>query len=421
MKNSTLSLETLQEIVKTSVDAIIVINQKGIIEYVNLATLLLFLYQEHELIGQNIALLMPEPNKSAHDSYLKNYKTTQQKKIIGIGREVVAQKKNGELFHCRLAISEAEKDGEILYTGIIHDISALKQAEENLIDLNKSLENKVQERTEKLSDVVNRLLTTNKELSKEVSLRKKAEKALKENEQELKKLLDKEMELSELKSRFVTLASHEFRTPLSTILSSTNLIEKYIPLNNTAKIDKHIFKIKSSIQHLNTILQDFLLLGKLDEGKIQIEKSSFNLNDLIHDIIEGFQDILKDGQIIQFENNAEITITSDKKLLKNAIINLISNASKYSNEGKAISINLQLQKDVVEITVKDNGVGIPEKELAKVFDRFYRASNVTNIDGTGIGLNLVKSYLEKIKGTIKVESTLNIGTTFTMKFPTNEE
>ena len=415
---TSLGIQTLKEIVETSVDAIVVINNRGIMQYVNKSTQLLFLYTESDLIGQNVSILMPQPDKSMHDSYIHNYEATGKRKIIGIGREVKAQKKNGEIFSCLLSLSEVFSEGQQFYTGIIHDISALKAAEENLIELNKSLEEKVADRTEKLSEVVNRLLTTNNELTQEISLRKKAEAALKRSEDELRKSLDKEKELSELKSRFVTMASHEFRTPLSTILSSNNLISKYAAIGNNEKLESHVQKISQTINHLTSILNDFLSLGKWEEGKISIELTSFSWADFLKELKENLNGILKPGQEIVLVFTEE-SLHTDKNLLKNSLINLISNASKYSGNGKKILVNSYHRDQSFVIEVKDEGQGIPKSDLKNIFERFFRASNATNIEGTGLGLHLVKSYISKLNGEVSFVSEEGVGSTFTLKLPQN--
>lgn len=414
--NGSPSLEALREIVETSVDAIVVINSRGLIQYVNRAAIFLFLYKQEDMLGQNISMLMPQPDKAKHDGYIRNYQQTGKRKIIGIGREVIAQKKDGSLFSCLLSLSEVNVDNNQYFTGIIHDISALKLAENELIELNKSLELKVQERTEKLSEVVNRLLVTNNELTQEIKLREKAEKALKKSEEELRKSLDKEKELSVLKSRFVTMASHEFRTPLSTILSSTNLIAQYMKVQNPEKVDHHVAKIKNTVNHLTGILNDFLSLGKWDEGKVSVEKTYFSWSELVNEVSQSLQHILKREQYFNLEIE-DFKLYTDQHLLKNSMINLISNASKYSKESQEIKISSRCDGNRFIINVEDFGQGIPLTEQANMFERFFRASNVTNIEGTGLGLNLVQSYIQSLGGSISFVSEEGKGSIFTLELP----
>lgn len=418
LTNTPLNRDTLFQIVETSVDAIVVINHRGIMEYVNQATLQMFQYKKEEMLGQNVSILMPKPNATNHDKYINDYLHTRKAKIIGIGREVISLKKDGTTFSCLLSISEVKTKEAHLFIGIIHDISALKEAETKLKDINKHLEARVEERTEQLNEAVNKLLNINTALKNENTLRKKTETALKKSEEELKESLSKEKELNELKSRFVSMASHEFRTPLSTILSSANLIEKYAEKGEeTIKINKHTSRIIKAVTHLNEVLSDFLMLGKWEEGKIKLEISSFTWKDLTKELLDIVEINLKNGQELQFEE-LDIIFKTDYNLLKNALINILSNAIKYSKENTTISVGIATTNNgIATIAVKDQGMGIPNHETEQIFERFYRATNIGAIDGTGLGLSIVKMYVEKLQGNIFVVSEINKGSTFSLQIP----
>jgi PAS domain S-box-containing protein len=237
-------------------------------------------------------------------------------------------------------------------------------------------------------------------------------------EVEMRKNLEKEKELTELKSRFLSMASHEFRTPLSTILSSTTLIEKYDALEHREKKEKHLKRIKTSVKNLTSILNDFLSLDKLEEGKNEITKTEFSLIKLIEEAKEELEPYLKEEQEIVIVNNLVIDrIVCDRNIIKNILINLLSNASKYSDEGKKITLSLLEVAEGIELQFKDSGIGIPEEDQKRLFERFFRAKNVTNIQGTGLGLNIVKRYVDLIQGKIRFISKENIGTTFTVTIP----
>ncbi len=239
-------------------------------------------------------------------------------------------------------------------------------------------------------------------------------------EQELAKNLDKERELNELKSRFVSMASHEFRTPLSTILSSATLTGKYEGSDQQEKREKHLTRIKSSVHNLTSILNDFLSIDKLEDGKIQITESEFLLNDLVLEAIDEMEFFLKKEQYITFNNDIakDQIVISDRNVIKNILINLLSNASKYSVEGKEITLDVSIADEGIKVDVIDEGIGIPEKEQTKLFNsRFFRAGNVTNIEGTGLGLTIVKKYLSLVEGDISFNSKENIGTTFSIIIP----
>lgn len=412
------TFEMLKALCENAVDGIFVINARGMVKYMNPAASDIFGYVPEEVIGNNVHMLMPEPYHSEHDSYLNNYKTTGEKKIIGIGREVKGQKKNGSIFHLRLAVSEFSLREEKFFTGVIHDLTEVKEAEEKIKHLNTQLELKVKERTEELSEVLNKLLSTNSQLKDEVEERRLIEEELKKNEKELEKLLESEKELGELKSRFVSTASHEFRTPLSTILSSVSLISRYIKEEEQGKRDKHIDRIKMSVRHLSGILNDFLSLSKLDEGKVTNQPNEVEWSGFIEDVFESINVTLKPGQYITaVTNNIPSVLYFDEKLLKNILFNLFSNASKYSEEGKEIIFKADVEGETLKISIQDFGIGIPKEEQSHLFSRFYRAKNADNIKGTGLGLNIVQRYVRLMNGEISFESEQWKGSIFTITIP----
>lgn len=395
---------TLKSIIDTAIDGIITIDQYGHIELINQAALNIFGYQHHEVIGKNIMMLMPEPDRSQHDGYIKRYQSTKKAHIIGIGREVLGLKKNGQTFPFRLAVSEVKLANRIVYTGIIHDLSEVKESREALLKLNQELENKVSERTDELEKVVNRLLATNHEL--EMSREK------------LQVALAKEKELNELKSRFVSMASHEFRTPLSTIMSSMSLIKKYLETNNIQRTEKHINRVQSSVNILTGILNDFLSLSKLEEGKMKLNLEKVRFVDLCLETIDEMKGILRENQeIIHEQEGEERLLNIDKRIIKNILYNLISNAIKYSKKGAKIKCTIRFNESDYSIIVKDEGLGIPENEQKYLFERFFRASNVENIKGTGLGLNIVKRYVDLLEGSIGMHSQEGVGSTFTVTIP----
>lgn len=240
--------------------------------------------------------------------------------------------------------------------------------------------------------------------------------AQKKAQEEVKQNLAKEKELNELKSRFVSMASHEFRTPLSTILSSVSLIGKY-PDDAREKRQKHILRIKSAIANLTNILNDFLSIGRLEEGKVEAVFETVDLTALIHETREEIEPSLKNGQKLVCECQEGIEIWSDPRLLKNVFLNLLSNASKYSDEDQQVLVACVDKGTYYDMTVQDFGNGIPKAEQTNIFSRFFRAGNVTNIQGTGLGLYIVKNYLTMLGGEISFKSEEDKGTTFFLKLP----
>jgi len=240
----------------------------------------------------------------------------------------------------------------------------------------------------------------------------------KQAELKIKRNLKKEQELNRMKSRFVSIASHEFRTPLSTILSSTSLISRYSKNGDDEKRDKHINRIKSSISNLTLILNDFLSIEKLETGKVEVKAEYFDLNETINLIIDDLKGVLKNGQNILFTPaEQEHVIYLDKQLMSNAIINLLSNASKYSYEAQDIRFVVKKQENIFSINIIDEGIGIPLSEQKHLFERFFRAKNALNIHGTGLGLNITQKYIELMNGKINIHSIENKGTDVTLLFP----
>jgi signal transduction histidine kinase len=455
---------------------------------------------------------------------------------------VPGRKKDGTIFPFWLAVSEFKLGERRMFTGVVHDMTEQKKAETALRNLNQELEGRISERTEKLSDVVNKLLSSNQQLQHEMQERKAAEHAffrsqedlqttgnllqqivyyfpdgaisvsdrsltyqftggelhrifnvdpkdaigrrlfylmsdekweevkpvlakvfegesildyelperirnqdlvfdavplkeadgsinriaiftravtkLKRVEGELRESLKKEQELGLLKSRFVSMASHEFRTPLSTILSSASLMIQYIKAEQQDKRERHFQKIKSSVEILTTILNDFLSLSRLEEGRVDVNPETFEIHAFCAETIDDVKNNLKHEQTLNLHHtNKKIEVNLDKKLLKLILFNLISNASKYSDESTEIRCEIVMKKDKLVISITDKGIGIPEEEQYHLFDRFFRASNVTAIKGTGLGLHIVKRYVELMGGEIHFESHLGKGSIFSVSFP----
>ncbi|HEY5749830.1 MAG TPA: PAS domain-containing sensor histidine kinase [Chryseolinea sp.] len=234
---------------------------------------------------------------------------------------------------------------------------------------------------------------------------------------ELYEALGREKEMNQLKSRFVSMASHEFRTPLSVVLSSASLIERYSDGENNGHVTKHIHRIKSSVGNLTSILNDFLSLDKLEQGKVEMEWSEFDIVHFMQDVIESVQLLQKSGQTIDFTHAGDTTVTIDQKKLRYVLVNLLSNSMKYSPEGKPIHLQSGNESGVLSIVVRDNGIGIPEDEQQHLFDKFFRARNTGEIQGTGLGLTIVKRYVELLGGTVGFVSKERLGTTFSITIP----
>ncbi|MBS1973758.1 MAG: PAS domain S-box protein, partial [Bacteroidetes bacterium] len=218
-------------------------------------------------------------------------------------------------------------------------------------------------------------------------LNQELEEKVKERTKELIVSLEREKELNEIKSRFVSTASHEFRTPLSVILSSIYFVESYNKADQEEKRKKHIGRIKDSVKNLTDILNDFLSIEKLEQGKLESVNETFDLHELANDIVDEMGSMLKRGQKITLSYHGEKNMVQDKKILRNIFLNLLSNAVKYSGDDKEIIFDIDSGNSHVAIKIIDNGIGIPEADQKNIFSKFYRAANVSGIQGTGLGLN----------------------------------
>ena len=235
---------------------------------------------------------------------------------------------------------------------------------------------------------------------------------LEESKEELSKALSKEKELGDLKSRFVSMASHEFRTPLSTILSSASLVAKYTEAEEQEKRNKHINRIKSSVNNLTGLLNEFLSIGKIEDGKITANNIKFNLREMLLSLCSEMEGIAKNSQQFIYKHTGDENIFSDPSLLRNIVTNLLSNAIKFSGDESKIELTSTVTASEIILAVKDNGMGISNEDQIHLFERFFRGANVTNIQGTGLGLHIVAKYVEILGGSVTFESQLEKGTTF---------
>ena len=355
---------------------IIMINSEGQIIVNNPHTEHVFGYSKRELRGKNIEELIPQKQRKKFTLQWQSHINDHDRTSMSMFRELLGIRKDGSQFPIDMSLGTYMMDGEAFVVSFITDLSDHPRNDRRVEG------------------------TFQKEIS------------------QLKKALAKEKELSDLKSKFISIASHEFRTPLSTIMSSASLIDKYIEKEYYDKRSKHTKRIRSSVKHLNDLLSDFLSLEKLEEGMVRNTVSSFDLHLFIKELLDEFNSILKKGQTIKLKQNLESeSIKLDSKLLRAILINLISNAIKYSPENREIEISVQRSLDKLVIQVKDHGIGIPLKEQKELFNRFFRASNVGSAKGTGLGLNIVKKYLQIMSGNITFQSTPKKGTSFTVNIP----
>jgi signal transduction histidine kinase len=334
---------------------------------------------------------------------------------MGHGRDLFGVKKNGEEFPVEAGLNPFQIDGETFVMSLIIDISVRKEAQRQIKELNSELESKIKIRTHELEESVQKLKSSNRNLELEIKRRKEAENRI-------KNALQKEKELNELKTKFLSLVSHEFKTPLSGILTSVVLAGKYKLEEQQDKREKHLNTIKSKVHYLDNILNDFLSIERLESGKVSYKFSTFSLSKLINEVVYNANVTLKSGQEIKYPRNIEnIVLQQDEKILELVLSNLLSNAIKYSPENTLIEFDVELNGGKISFRVKDQGMGIPAKDQKHIFERYFRAENALLNQGTGIGLNIAKVHLENLGGTISFSSEEKKGTEFIVELPIIKE
>ena len=400
----------LTSLFEHATEGIVLSGTDGKIVLINPAAERMFGYAGKEVYGQPIEILIPDEYRRGHKNLREGFYHDPANRSMGHNRDLYGKRKDGTKIPVEVSLSHYKKDGELFVIAFIVDITLRKQIEKNMLEQQTQLE--------KVSDEIRKL---NSDLEVKVEERttilKEALEKLEQSQTELSEALDKEKQLNEIKSRFVSMASHEFRTPLSTVLSSASLLSTYVEKADYEKCNRHIDKIKSAVKHLNDILEDFLSLGKLDEGKVTANLSEFDLNEFIHESIDEMKGLLKTGQAFDSNYKGESMVTSDKKLLKNILINLITNAIKFSEQNKKISIETTVDDKYANISVTDRGIGISPQDQQHLFSSFFRGFNATNIAGTGLGLHIVKRYIDLLNGNVNLKSELGVGTTVSISFP----
>lgn len=403
-KVMTRHIEMLDALFKHATEGIVVVNRGGIIVMLNPKAKELFGYADLELIGKKIEILIPHRLTKHHVADRDKYMEAPRARGMGhLLDDLFARRKDGSEFPVEVSLSPFKtSDGEFVVSFVI-DITERKKQENRIIEanleiqkLNSELEERVNQRTKELATAMHKI---------------------EQSQEEVIRALKKERELNNMKSQFVTIASHEFRTPLATILSSASLIGRYPKTEEEDKRQKHVQRIKSAVNNLTEILNDFLSIGKLEEGRVHSIPVSMNLHEFSEGLIEEIKGLCKENQQIKFQYSGIKEVWLDKHLLRNILFNLLSNAIKYSEPGKLIFLRIKADQNLIDIEIEDQGIGIPETDQAHVFDRFFRAHNAGTAQGTGLGLNIVQNYIDLMGGNISFSSEVSKGSLFTVKLP----
>ncbi|NOR68137.1 MAG: PAS domain S-box protein, partial [Methylomarinum sp.] len=387
----------LRTVMDSVLDAIITINEKGIIESYNQAAEKHFVYSAEEAIGKNVSFLMPEPYRSEHDSYLYNFLSTGDKKIIGLGREVVAQRKDGSTFPIRLAVSEAMIEERKIFIGIVEDITERRQAEEELRSYRLDLEDLVEQRTTELSKVNQDLL-----------LAKDAAEAA-----------------NHAKSSFLANMSHEIRTPMNAILGYTQILQRDKSIQGEQQ--EQMNGIYRSGEHLLMLINDILEMSKIEAGMVVVNADDFDLYAMLNDMEFMFKVPAEQKNLtltIDHDSNVPKMIITDEQKLRQVLVNLLGNAIKFTEQGN-VSLHVSctdIEGDefILNYTVTDSGVGIAESKLQQIFKPFEQAGKTVGLSGgTGLGLAISHKFAKLLDGDITVKSQLNQGSCFCFSVKTS--
>lgn len=396
-------------------EGIIIVDEKQNIVAANLSTEKMFGYNKGELTNQSLNILLPLRYQTTHKNQFKYFTNRIKSRKNARGLYLFGLTKNNIEFPLEIALNPFTIYEKEYVIALILDMTIKRESEKKIDSLQVVLKEKVKTGTVELKNTIKQLKEVNHNFKKELKRRIEVENKMKD-------ALKKERELNELKSKFLLLVSHEFKTPLSGILTSTILLEKYKLSEQQEKRDKHLKTITNKIQYLNNILNDFTSLERLDSSNENYKITVFNLSKIINEVVYNANMLLKIGQHINIsQNTADYVLHQDEKILELILNNIIYNAIKYSPENSDIDLEVSKKGKNLIFKVTDKGVGIPENDQKFIFNRYFRAENVLNIQGTGIGLNIVKAHLENLGGTISFESLENKGSVFYVELPIIKE
>ena len=397
------SMGRFEAVVSHATIGIVMCNRAGDIILANEKARQLFGYPDGMLLHQRIEALVPAAVSRYHEHLRETFNAQPEMRAMGHHRDLLARRHDGSQFPVEVSLSYFQLDEELFVVAYIIDITLKKETERELraqhqrvARLNAELGHKVAERTHALETTLTQLEQRTRELTQALAM---------------------EQELGELKTRFVAMASHEFRTPLTAVLTSVMLLEKYTETEQQAKRQRHLNRIRTSVKHLTDILEEFLSVGRLEEGHLSLNPAELELATLVHETIVEVAGLRKPGQRIELALTALPPLWQDASLLRKVLVNLLSNALKYSGENTTVTVRASLEDHWLRLRVQDQGIGIAPEDQERLFQRFFRARNATNLPGTGLGLYIVARYVELMGGTVALCSELGVGTTVTITVP----
>ena len=397
------SMGRFEAVVSHATIGIVMCNRAGDIVLANDKAQQLFGYPKGRLLHKRIEALVPTAVSSYHQQLRDSFNAKPSMRAMGHSRDLLARRHDGSEFPVEVSLSYFQHDEELFVVAYIIDTTFKKEAErevqaqhQRVARLNAELEQKVAERTQALEATLTQLERRTRELSQALAL---------------------EQELGELKTRFVSMASHEFRTPLTAVLTSVTLLEKYPETGQQDKRQRHYDRIRTSAKHLTDILEEFLAVGKIEEGRLEVHPSPLELAPLVSEAVAEIDGLRKQGQHIELALPSLPPLWQDASLLRKVLVNLLTNACKYSADGTTISVRAASLNHWLRLTVQDQGIGIAPEDQERLFQRFFRARSAVNLPGTGLGLYLVDRYVELMGGTVALHSEVGRGTTVTITIP----
>lgn len=406
MSSSSVYQQVFSIFTSTITEGILVVDESKNVIALNERLLEIFGYEREALEGKSFELLIPEKYREKHKMHFSNFFQEHSKRRMASGRTLYGQHKDGHKVPIEVGLTPVEIEDSLFVVALIIDVTKKYEAERSIKKQNKELEEMVMDRTEQLNKTVDHL-------TRECQKRELAENKVRE-------ALKREKELNAIKTSFMQMVSHEFKTPLSGILTSAMLIEKYGESEQQDKRLKHLESIKRKVQHLDSLLNDFLAVERLGSGRDNYRFSQFWLNDLLEEVCEEIEQHMLGGQTLLKEFPDEsISMYQDRVVLNLILSNVLNNAVKYSGDSGNIVIRAERlgNQGLIKFQVTDNGMGIPEEEQQYIFSRYFRASNAKNIQGTGIGLNMSKKHLQNLGGHMFFTSREGGGSVFTIMLP----
>jgi PAS domain S-box-containing protein len=391
----------VRAILDTAVDAIVTIDARGIVKSLNPAALRMFGYGAHEVVGENVTMLMPEPYRSQHDRYLSNYLQSGQKRVIGIGREVLGQRKDGSVFPMELSVSEVVLGERRTFTGIVRDVSVRRRTEDRL-----------------------RAHTQNVESAK-ARLQEQAEQ-LEQQARSLIEAQERSQAAHQAKNEFLANMSHEIRTPMTAILG-------YAELLADAVADPTLGAMAAAMQrngeHLLRVIDDVLDLSKIEAGRMRVEDCPCTPEGIVADVVAAFgTTCLAKGNTLTATKSADApsTLLTDPTRFRQILFNLVGNALKFTAQGRvAVHTDVlqpQTPHTMVRVTVVDTGIGMSQEQLSRLFQPFTQAdaSTTRRFGGTGLGLAISRRLARLLGGDLTASSELGSGSRFVLTLPLRE-